>query len=138
MASESDLAAQLLRRASEDEAAARAMLPVESVTQAIIGFHAQQAVEKSLKAVLAAHRVDFPFIHDIAGLTELCEQAGIRLPQELDGVDALTPYAAILRYDDNPAGSVDRETALRWAAAAVAWARSAIEATDPKRVGWRK
>jgi HEPN domain-containing protein len=131
MASESDLAAQLLRRASEDEAAARAMLPLASVTQAIVGFHAQQAVEKSLKAVLAAHRVEFPFMHDIAGLTELCEQAGAHLPHELDGVDALTPYAAILRYDDNPAGSVDRETALRWAAAAVAWAQSTIEPSGP-------
>ncbi len=49
-----DLAEQLLRRAADDETAARAMLPLESVTNAIVGFHAQQAVEKSLKAVLAA------------------------------------------------------------------------------------
>jgi|NGEPerStandDraft_6_1074524.scaffolds.fasta_scaffold112156_3 HEPN domain-containing protein len=132
MASESDLAAQLLRRASEDEAAARAMLPVPSVTDAIVGFHAQQAVEKSLKAVLAARRVEFPFIHDIAGLAELCEQSGGLLPQELAGVDALTPYAAILRYDDSPAGAVDTQAALQWAASAVSWARSVLESVEDR------
>src|SRR6185437_239024 len=56
MATGRDLAEQLLRRAADDEAAARAMLPLESVTDAIVGFHAQQAVEKSLKVVLAARR----------------------------------------------------------------------------------
>lgn len=58
MATGRDLAEQLLRRAADDEAAARAMLPLEPVTDAIVGFHAQQAVEKSLKAVLAARNVD--------------------------------------------------------------------------------
>ncbi len=132
MASKDDLADQLLRRASEDEAAAKAMLPVGSVTDVIVGFHAQQGVEKSLKAVLAARGVEFPFIHDIAGLTKLCREAGARLPGELDGADQLTPYAAGLRYDDDVAGAVDRETALRWATAAVQWARQQIKpSTEP-------
>lgn len=68
MASKSDLAEQLLQRANDDEAAAKALLPVRSVTDVIVGMLAQQAVEKSIKAVLVAHDVDFPFIHDIAGL----------------------------------------------------------------------
>jgi HEPN domain-containing protein len=71
MATGRDLAEQLLRRAGEDEAAARAMLPLESVTDAIVGFHAQQTVEKSLKAVLAARDAEFLFIHDIGGLADL-------------------------------------------------------------------
>jgi len=94
MATGRDLAEQLLRRAADDEAAARAMLPLESVTDAIVGFHAQQAVEKSLKVVLAARDVEFPFIHDIGGLADLCEEAGASLQEELDGVDRLTLYAA--------------------------------------------
>ncbi len=40
MATGHDLAEQLLRRAVDDEAAARAMLPLEAVTDAIVGFHA--------------------------------------------------------------------------------------------------
>jgi hypothetical protein len=38
MASQHDLAQQLLGRASDDEAAARAMLPVESVTDMIVAM----------------------------------------------------------------------------------------------------
>lgn len=127
MATGHDLAEQLLRKAADDEAAARAMLPLESVTDAIVGFHAQQAVEKSLKAVLAAREVEFPFIHDIEGLADLCEEAGAGLPEELDGVDRLTPYAAGLRYDDDQPSIVARETALNWATAGVAWARDQIQ-----------
>jgi HEPN domain-containing protein len=68
MATGRDLAEHLLRRAADDEAAARAMLPIESVTDSIVGFHAQQGVEKSLQAVLAMRDVEFPFIHDIGAL----------------------------------------------------------------------
>lgn len=127
MATGHDLAEQLLRRAADDEAAARAMLPLEPVTDAIVGFHAQQAVEKSLKAVLAARNVDFPFIHDIEGLADLCEETGASLPEELDGVNRLTPYAAGLRYDDDQPSIVARETALSWATAAVVWARGQVQ-----------
>jgi HEPN domain-containing protein len=131
MATGRDLAEQLLRRASDDEAAARAMLPLEPVTDAIVGFHAQQAVEKSLKAVLAARNVEFPFIHDIGGLADLCEEAGASPPEELDGVDRLTSYAAGLRYDDDQLSIVARKTALSWATAAVAWARGQIQGEEP-------
>jgi hypothetical protein len=41
----------------------------------------------------------------------------------MDGADLLTPYAAGLRYDDDTVHAVERETASRWATAAVQWAR---------------
>lgn len=56
MAGPKDLAASLLDRASDDDAAIRALLDVESVTNSIVGFHAQQAVEKS-------HAADHPTLH---------------------------------------------------------------------------
>ena len=127
MATDRDLADQLLRRAREDLAAVEAMAPLESVADVIVVFHAQQAVEKSIKAVLAARGVEFPFIHDIDGLASLCEGAGASLSDELDGADQLTPYAAGLRYDDDTLGGVDREMAMRWAASAIDWATSIID-----------
>jgi HEPN domain-containing protein len=126
MASKQDLAEQLLRRADTDAAGARAMLPINEVADVLVCFHAQQAVEKALKAVLAA-RVEFPFIHDISGLAKLCREAGAPLPEEMDGADLLTPYAAGLRYDDDTVHAVERETASRWAIAAVQWARGLVE-----------
>ena len=38
-------------------------------------FHAQQAVEKGTKALLIKHGIEFPYVHDIAGLFTLLEGA---------------------------------------------------------------
>jgi HEPN domain-containing protein len=127
MATAAQRAAELLQRAADDEAAASAMLNVGSVTDAIVGFHAQQGVEKSMKAVLGANGVEFPFTHNIAQLATLCTNAGHPLPDDLRDVDRLTPYAAAARYGAKDPELVDRETALRWVTAAIAWARSIIE-----------
>jgi HEPN domain-containing protein len=127
MASERDLAASLMHRAEEDLAAVQAMLEVEPIADAVIGLHAQQAAERALKAVLAAEGVDYPFTHDIDALAELCEAAGTTLPAELDEADRLTPYAAAVRYDQAPHGSVQRRDAGRFAQAAVAFAKQVID-----------
>lgn len=128
MASQADLARELLGLASDDEAAARTMLKSGGVTDAIVGFHCQQAVEKAMKAVLAAAGADFPFTHDLGGLVELCEAAGAPVPSELSNVDRLTPYGARLRYGGSDPGTVDRESAAKWAAAAIKWAAARIGA----------
>lgn len=130
MATAHDLAEQLLRRALEDEAAAKAMLPIEGVADVIVCFHAQQAVEKALKAVLATHRVEFAHTHDLRVLIGQCETEGLLLPDELDEVDLLSPYAAKFRYDDDEVCAVARKTALSWARAAVQWARQQIESGE--------
>ena len=40
----------------------------------IVGFHAQQAAEKYLKALLTRHQIEFPKIHVIRRLLILLEQ----------------------------------------------------------------
>jgi HEPN domain-containing protein len=125
MAESGDLARELLGLAGDDESAARAMLPVGSVTDAIVGFHAQQAVEKALKAVLASHAIEFPYVHNLGYLAELCKKHAIELPQALDGLEDLTPFAAMLRYG-SPEQTIERQAALNWATAAVEWARTAV------------
>jgi len=59
MASQRDLADELLALAGEDAVAAEALLDVDVVTDRIVGFHAQQAVE-ALKAVLAVRGCRVP------------------------------------------------------------------------------
>lgn len=124
MASQIDLAQQLLTLARDDAAAARVMVDNGEVTDAIIGFHSQQAVEKALKAVLAASGVDFPFTHDLSALIELCEAkiGGAGVPTELEEVDRLSPYGARARYGGADPSTVDRRQAQQWAASAVEWA----------------
>ena len=63
MADRADLARELLQLATDDLTAARALADVPAVSDAIVGFHAQQAAEKALKAALAATGQDFPFTH---------------------------------------------------------------------------
>jgi HEPN domain-containing protein len=126
MTSEGDLVTQLLRRAGQG----KAMLPAPLDADAIVAFEAQSAVVKSLKAVLSARGVESPFIRSIADLAELCERYGAPLPRDLSGVEALTPYAPILRYDDVPSPAVDAQTALDWGASAVSWARDILESSQ--------
>jgi len=117
----------LLARALDDAAAVRAALPLAEVTDGIVGFHAQQAVEKSIKAVLAAREEPFPFTHDLEGLIERYASAGIEVPAELvDIAGLLTPYAVRHRYGGDPPTLVGRESALRLADAAVSWAAAAV------------
>jgi HEPN domain-containing protein len=131
MASQRDLAEELLGLARDDWAAAEALLDVGAVTDQIVGFHAQQAVEKALKAVLAIRDVEFPFTHDLGALAELCAKAGAPIPAELADVDQLTPYGVRLRYGAIEGGGlVDRRTALRWAEQTIAWAEGITGSTD--------
>jgi hypothetical protein len=60
MASQHDLAEQLLQRASDDEAAARAMLPIDSVTDMIVGMLAQQGSRSRSRRFLLPVAWTFP------------------------------------------------------------------------------
>lgn len=90
------------------------MLDVGAVTDAIVGFHAQQAVEKALKAVLAFHGVEVPLTHNLAGLADLCAAEAATLPSSLAEIDRLTPFGVRLRYgefDDAPPVAPQRAAA---------------------------
>lgn len=63
-------------------------------------FHAQQAAEKYIKAYLTAHEIDFPFIHNLEKLVELCTQRDPSFLSIKALSQELTPYAVELRYDD--------------------------------------
>jgi HEPN domain-containing protein len=130
MAGDGELARQLLERADDDVAAARALLDVSDVSDFIIGFHAQQAVEKALKAVLAMRAIEYPFTHDLELLVILCARARLTVPAEFAEVRRLSPYAAQLRYGSGGPSVVDRSTALRWASIAVDWARRETVSTE--------
>jgi HEPN domain-containing protein len=129
MSDEVDLARTLLGLARDDEFAARSLLPVAGVADSILGFHAQQAVEKSLKAALARHGIDYPYSHDLDGFVELCKNNALDLPEELDGVDRLSEFGVRVRYGMTEV-ALDRDQALRWAARAVEWAEGIVDAAQ--------
>jgi len=126
MSAAPDLPGDLLALAREDLAAAEALDRAERVSDAPVGFHAQQAVEKALKAAIASRGQDFPFTHDIGLLMQLCQDAGLKLPADLAEGDRLTPYAAAIRYGLGDPRAAPPLDALRWAALAIEWAHAQL------------
>jgi HEPN domain-containing protein len=92
-------ARRFLDKAAEDQALLDAVLARPEVSDSIYGFHAQQAAEKLLKALLSLHAVRFQKTHDLHELLTLLEDAGETLPPDLLQVDELTPFAVQWRYD---------------------------------------
>jgi len=101
-----------LHKAAQDEALVEQVLSAEAVSDEVVGFHCQQAAEKMLKALLSDLGVRFRKTHDLGTLAELLSEAGYPLPKECAGVDVLTPFGAVYRYEDYDSDlPLDRERA---------------------------
>jgi HEPN domain-containing protein len=87
-----------MQKAAEDMKAAKHLLARDAELTHPTAFHAQQAAEKYLKAVLVWHQVDFPKTHDIGRLLELVRSVDARLADLVAGAAALTPYGVEFRY----------------------------------------
>lgn len=119
-----EYAEMLLRRAQGDLQACRVLADDTDIEDNIVGFHAQQTVEKALKGALVLAGVELPRTHDLAVLVDQVEAAGTKVPDELASIDWLTPWAAELRYDE--ATALDRAAALGVAQSAAEWAASLL------------
>lgn len=67
-------AREWLRHAGEDLEAAEILVAADRPRPRQALFHAQQAVEKSLKAFLVAHGVSYPLTHNLTLLMDLCAE----------------------------------------------------------------
>lgn len=103
----------LLRKAAQDEFVFERLAGDPECSDEVLGFHAQQAVEKMLKAALALQRIPFRRTHDLAALIDLLEPSLTPLPESLHTVTRLTSYAADLRYDEPGEGGLDRSETHR-------------------------
>lgn len=112
----------LLRKAREDADAFGKLARDVDVADAVVGFHAQQAVEKSLKAVLAASGDEFPWTHDLRHLIERLDDLGTPFPPSLREVRVLAPWAVEFRYGETIDDPLDREQATELVTETIAWA----------------
>lgn len=96
----------------------------------LLCFHAQQAAEKSLKAVLISRGISFPRTHDLKLLIEWLPAGMSRLPLLMDAV-ILTEYAVVYRYPGASEPITDEEyhNLVRLAEAVVAWAEGLVTVT---------
>jgi len=119
--------ADWLRYARSDLELARVVRPDEVLFEGLC-FHAQQAAEKALKAVLIAKGVPPPKTHNIRALLDLLPQE-IITTQEIEDAASLTDYAVTSRYPGD-FESVDEEEykeTVRLAENVVLWAERIIQ-----------
>ena len=96
----------LLRKAVDDRAALEFDLP-----EGIFGFHAQQAYEKLMKAVIASRNIRFERTHDLGKLLAHVESIGEGPLPAPSVLASLQSFAVDLRYEDENVEkeSLDRE-----------------------------
>lgn len=115
-----------LRYARSDLKLARIDRP-EGVLLENLCFHAQQAVEKTLKAVLVFLNVHFPTTHNIRTLIDFLPDS-MDIPQFVEDSAALTDYAVLSRYPGNiePVEENEYRHSIFVAEAVLSWAESLI------------
>ena len=125
-----DLALELLQLGADDLLAATVLARSREIRDTIIGFHCQQAAEKSLKAVLADGGIDYPKTHNLLVLTNLLKAAGHESPIATEDLAKLNPYAVARRYDAAELHGLDRASALDLAGRVQTWADEQIRGPD--------
>ena len=118
-----DHARLLLGKARADKLVLDKLADDSEIADDVIGFHAQQAVEKLLKAVLADRDGEYPRVHDIDRLVDLLEAHNGSLPPQARELDELTPWATQLRYNELlDMERLDRQRAQQLVDAVLDWA----------------
>ena len=93
-----DMVRQWLAKAEEDFVVAERLVSEGEPYLSAVGFHAQQAAEKYLKAYLIRHQIEFPKTHNLGKLLDLVATLDPLLAESLRSSTALTPYGAVIRY----------------------------------------
>lgn len=93
-----DYALGVLQKAANDLIAGRATIDKGQAFDTVC-YHAQQSVEKYIKAVLISHEVAFPKRHDLGELLLLVAPYWPEIADYQDRLIGLTPYSVEVRYD---------------------------------------
>jgi HEPN domain-containing protein len=124
----------LMRKARQDEFTMQKLIPDPASPDDVIGFHAQQAVEKMLKAVLAIHSVCYRRTHDLVDLLDILRGNAISYPEDIEEIRRLTPFAVAFRYDDvpdEPEQAFDRAWVLQCVRKVRAWSEAVLREHSP-------
>lgn len=111
-----------LAKAESDLTTIDALLAFERTAPDSIAYHAEQAVEKALKAVLVSRAADVPRTHDPNHLLVLCLAAGVKVDATVAiACERLNGYSVDVRYpgDDADVSDADARHAATLAADAV-------------------
>ncbi len=124
-------AEEWLRYARSDLALACIEKP-EGVLLENLCFHAQQAVEKTLKAVLVFLEIHYPTTHNIRTLLDFLAER-VDIPHVVEEAAELTGYAVASRYPGNiePIDETEYRQSIVIAETVLSWAESLICENGP-------
>lgn len=100
----------LLRAAERDSKTVEVLLRHPDAPISSVCFHAQQYLEKVIKAVLVSNAVIFRRTHNLEKLADLLIQKDIEPPLPKDQLKRLDPFAVTTRYEDTELALVDIQT----------------------------
>jgi len=124
---EDSVARLLLESAGRDASTVNTLAGLSHIHDSIVGFHAQQAAEKYLKAVLSAHDIPFRRTHDLAELLDILADHNLLPPPHADFLDELNPYAVEARYGLTAPSGLNRSTIVSLVTDVRLWAENQIE-----------
>lgn len=117
-----DEAQLFLRLANDDRDAFHVLKNAPHIKLRVLCFHAQQAVEKALKAVLMLQGIPFRKTHDLNLLANLVMEGGLPLPYSPDELTSLNPHAVAFRYDEIEIETLTRDEAEAMLEGVIHWA----------------
>ena len=111
-----------LRHARSDLELCRINRPPEVLFETLC-FHAQQAAEKAIKAVLIAKNIPFPKTHNIRTLLDLIP-IDVSISEKVENAAGLTDYAVLSRYPGDLENVDEQEykETVQFAEAVIRWA----------------
>ncbi len=115
----------MLQKAEDDLRALTGMCDSKIFTYELFGFHAQQAIEKALKAWILHLGFEHPRIHDIRELLRVLESYGADITPFIT-LARFNIFAVQYRYDifDSVEASPDRKIIIREVTELVEYVRS--------------
>jgi HEPN domain-containing protein len=124
MSPRAEEARRLLRLTLRDQGTFDLLLGLPQAELAALGFHAQHAAVKALKATQVLAGLPLQRTHDLAALAATLIHQGLELPVTVDQLRLLNPFAVEFRYDDEVVVQVSREelathlhTVMHWTSA---------------------
>jgi HEPN domain-containing protein len=128
MKSALDLAQRYLGLADRDITAFNKMKDDTDFHPTTTCFHAQQGIEKCLKAVLVLHGVAFRKTHDLDELVDELIAQQIPHPFAATALSVMNPYAVLLRYEEVEYAGVTPAEAAKIVMLVRSWAGEVVAA----------
>lgn len=122
----------LLKKADQDIYVLEKLLTDDAAPIEVFGFHAQQATEKLIKAMLAYRKIAYRRTHRLGDLVDLASDNGVAFPESVEFLVDLTPYAVEFRFDVAPednADDLDKQKVLDEVRALREWVTEQSKAT---------